>query len=170
MLVLAASAVIAVLAMVNWVLFPLPKDKLFRPSATFVYSRDGQLLNCFTSSDRFWRKPVRLNQISPLLVKSVLGTEDRWFYWHPGFNPVALAEAAVDNLRAGKFVRGGSTITMQIARMMEPKERTVGNKLIEILRAVQLELNYSKRELLELYFNLAPYGGNIEGVGAATYL
>ncbi len=167
---LSLGGAVAGVALLNWVIFPLPKDRLYRPSATYVYSRDGQLLNCFTSSDRFWRKPVKLNQLSPLLIKSVLATKDRWFYWHPGFNPIALAEAAVDNIRAGKFVRGGSTITMQIARMMEPKERTVGNKLIEILRAMQLELNYSKRELLELYFNLAPYGGNIEGVGAATYL
>ena len=78
------------------------------------------------------------------------------------------AESA--NARAGKSVRGGSTITMQIARMMEPKERTVGGKFIEILRAMQLELRFSKRQLLEIYFNLAPYGGNIEGVGAAAYL
>jgi len=159
----------AAFAIVNWLVYPLPKQLLVRPSSTFVYSRDGQLLNCFTSSDRFWRKPVRLSQISPLMVRSVLVSEDRWFYWHPGFNPVSLLEAAVDNLRAGHVVRGGSTLTMQIARMMEPKKRTIGNKLLEIFRAVQLELAYSKDQLLETYFNLAPYGGNIEGIGAASY-
>ncbi len=151
-----------------WV-FPLPVEKLHRPAATFVYSREGRMLSCFTSSDRFWRRPVPLKEISPRLIEAVLCMEDRWFYYHPGVNPVALAQAAVDNLRAGHIKRGGSTITMQIARMIEPKERTYASKAIEILRALQLELHYSKDELLELYFNLAPYGGNIEGVGAATY-
>jgi penicillin-binding protein 1C len=166
----AMMALMAVLATLNWVVFPLPEHLLKRPASAFVYSRDGQLLNCFTSPDRFWRKPVTLAQLSPLMVKSVLVNEDRWFYWHPGFNPVSLVEAAVDNVQAGRFVRGGSTITMQIARMIEPKERTIPNKILEVVRAVQLELNYSKDDLLEMYFNLAPYGGNIEGIGAAAYL
>lgn len=157
------------LGVCNWVVFPLPTDKLHRSSATFVYSREGHLLNCFTSPDSYWRKPVTIDQISPLMVQSVIACEDRWFYWHPGFNPVALAAAAIDNIRAGKPVRGGSTITMQIARMMEPKPRTIPNKIIEIWRAAQLELRFSKRELLEIYFNLAPYGGNIEGIGAAAH-
>ena len=143
---------------------------LSRPSSDFIYSRDGHLLNCFTSTDGYWRKPVRLDHISPRLIQSVIACEDRWFYYHPGFNPASLALAAVDNVKAGRFVRGGSTITMQIARMMEPKSRTIPNKIIEILRAVQLELAFSKDELLEMYFNLAPYGGNIEGVGAAAYM
>ncbi len=168
--VIASTALLALFAVFNWIVFPLPKQLLSRPSSTFVYSGDGRLLNCFTSSDRFWRKPVKLSQISPLMIKTVLLSEDRWFYWHPGFNPISLGEAALDNLRAGKIVRGGSTLTMQIARMIEPKDRTVGNKLIEIFRAVQLEVSYSKEELLEVYFNLAPYGGNIEGIGAASYL
>lgn len=104
------------------------------------------------------------------MVKSVLAIEDKWFYWHPGVNPASLTLAAIDNIKAGRIVRGGSTITMQIARMMEPKARTIPNKIVELLRALQLEFNFSKRELLEFYFNMAPYGGNIEGVGAASYL
>lgn len=164
------AVVVAALGLLHWVVFPLPTDRLRRPSSTFVYSRDGRLLNCFTSSDRFWRKPVPLERISPNLLRSVIACEDRWFYGHPGVNPVSLISAAVDNLKAGRFVRGGSTITMQIARMMEPKPRTISNKIIEILRAVQLELTYSKKHLLEIYFNLAPYGGNIEGIGAAAYM
>ncbi len=165
-----AAMLIGVLCLFNWIIFPLPKGKLQRPSSTFVYSRDGHLLNCFTSRDRFWRKPVPLKRISPHLIRSVIACEDRWFYYHPGFNPVSLVSAAVENLKAGRFVRGGSTITMQIARMMEPKSRTIPNKIIEVLRAMQLELAYSKNRLLEIYFNLAPYGGNIEGVGAAAYM
>jgi len=99
----------------------------------------------------------------------VITTEDRYFYLHPGVNPVSLIKATVANVRAGRTVRGGSTITMQIARMIEPKARTVTNKLFEIFRAFQLEMQFSKSELLAMYFNLAPYGGNIEGVGAAAY-
>lgn len=151
------------------VLFPLPKNLLKRPASTFVYSRNHQLMGCFISSDEYWRKPIELNDISPLLTNSVLACEDQWFYYHPGFNVVSLISAAVDNVKAGRIVRGGSTITMQIARMIEPKPRTLKSKIIEILRALQLEFHYSKKELLEFYFNLAPYGGNIEGVGAASF-
>ncbi len=163
-------AVLSVVGILNWIIFPIPESRLHRPSSSFVYSREGRLLNCFTSSDSFWRKPVSLDKISPLLVECVIACEDNWFYYHPGFNPVSLISAAIDNIAAGKFVRGGSTITMQIARMMEPKSRTIPNKIIEILRAMQLELAFSKKELLEIYFNLVPYGGNIEGVGAAAYI
>jgi penicillin-binding protein 1C len=112
---------------------------------------------------------VSLDSISPKLIESVIACEDRWFYYHPGCNPVSLIQAAYDNIKAGEVVRGGSTITMQIARMMDRKPRTIGNKIIEILRSLQLEAHYSKRELLEIYFNLVPYGGNIEGVGAAAH-
>ncbi|MBK7141408.1 MAG: penicillin-binding protein 1C [bacterium] len=164
------AGILLILATLHWMIFPLPKENLSRPYGSFVYSRDNRLLNCFTASDRFWRKPVKLEEISPQLIDAVIATEDKWFRFHPGCNPISLLSAAYDNVTAGKFVRGGSTITMQIARMIEPKERTVFNKFIEIFRALQLELTYSKDELLEFYFNLAPYGGNIEGVGAASYL
>jgi len=151
------------------VFYPLPNSKLFKANSVFVYSRDGELLRCFLSSDEYWRKPAKISEISSLLKESVITCEDRWFNYHPGFNPVSLIGAAIDNMKSNKVVRGGSTITMQIARMMEPKSRTVKSKIIEIVRAVQLELHYTKDELLELYFNLAPYGGNIEGVGAASF-
>ena len=149
--------------------FPLPDDRLHRPSATFVYSRDENLLGAYISSDYYWRRPVALKDIAPLLQKSVLACEDRWFYYHPGVNVISLISAAIDDIKAGRIVRGGSTITMQVARMMEPRRRTVMTKTIEILRSFQLELHYSKKELLEIYFNMAPYGGNIEGVGTASH-
>lgn len=167
-LLVIGSFVVTVVVLDQFI-FPLPKDKLYRPNATFVYSREGKLLNAFTSSDKFWRKPVKLEQISPRLITGVIATEDKYFYWHPGVNPISLFKAAVVNLREGRIVRGGSTITMQIARMMEPKSRTIPYKLFEIFRAFQLEYRYSKSNLLELYFNLAPYGGNIEGVSAAAH-
>ena len=123
----------------------------------------------FISPDEKWRVPAPLSEVSPKLVKAVVTVEDRWFRYHFGVNPVSLIRAAFSNWRAGTIVSGGSTLTMQVARMMEPKPRTIRSKLIEILRAIQLELAFSKDEILELYFNLAPYGGNIEGSAAASY-
>jgi penicillin-binding protein 1C len=155
---------------INVWLFPLPMDRLFRDQAIFVQSRDGSLLKAFTSRDQFWRRSVKLEELSEKFVRTIITCEDRWFYYHPGINPISLISALVDNLRAGRVVRGGSTITMQIARMMEPKRRTVAGKLVEIFRALQLELAFSKKELLEIYFNIIPYGGNIEGAGAASLL
>jgi len=157
-----------VLVLDRWV-FPLPPEKLARPTAQFVYSREGRLLSSFASRDQYWRLPVTVGELSPRLIASVMSLEDRRFRYHFGIDPLALTAAAVADIKAGAFVRGGSTITMQIARMMEPKERTLLSKLLEMLRALQLETHYSKDELVEIYFNLVPYGGNIEGVGAATH-
>jgi penicillin-binding protein 1C len=117
-----------------------------------------------------WRIRTSLPQISPVLQKFLIKYEDHWFYWHPGVNPIALVRAFRNNAAAGRVVYGGSTLTMQIARIMEPKKRTWYHKLIEIFRAFQLEQRFSKRKLLEIYFNMAPYGGNIEGVAAASWL
>ncbi|MEW5924419.1 MAG: penicillin-binding protein 1C, partial [Candidatus Zixiibacteriota bacterium] len=169
LIVAPVLCLILVFLMLDNLIWPLPASKLYRDNAHFIYDRNGQLLNCFASTDHFWRLPLTLDRISPKLISSVIESEDRWFYYHPGFNAISLFQASVENLKAGKVVRGGSTITMQIARMMEPKERTIKSKLIELFRAVQLEMHYSKEELLNFYFNLVPYGGNIEGVGAAAY-
>lgn len=100
-----------------------------------------------------------------LLVK-----EDRWFYYHPGINPFAVARALLQNAGTGRRMSGASTITMQIARMMEPKQRTYGGKLAEMFRALQLEWRYSKDELLELYLSMVPLGGNLEGLRSASLL
>ena len=108
--------------------------------------------------------------VSPFLHEAMLTAEDRWFYYHCGINPVSMVTALYDNVKAGEVVRGGSTITMQLARLMEPKARNVPNKLIEMFRAIQLELTYSKSEILNFYFNMLPYGGNIVGTGAASRL
>lgn len=151
-------------------IIPLPKEALFRPSATLVFDRNEKLLRAFTADDDMWRIRTSLNQISPSLQKFLIAYEDRWFYWHQGINPVALLRALRLNLNQGRIVSGGSTLTMQIARMMEPKRRSYFNKVIEIFRALQLEQRYNKRELLEIYFNIAPYGGNIEGAAAASWL
>ncbi len=130
--------------------------------------RNGQLLRAYLAPDQMWRIHVDGNQISPALKTTVLAYEDRAFYRHPGINPKSILRAAISNWRAGRVTQGGSTITMQVARLMEPKDRTMTGKLIEIFRALQLEVRYSKDEILTFYFNLAPYGGNIIGVGAAS--
>ena len=151
-------------------LIPIPKGGLFRPSSTLVFGADGELLRAFTAVDGSWRIRTTLDQISPVLQRFLIAYEDSSFYWHPGVNPLAIIRAYRQNKAAGRIVSGGSTITMQIARMMEPKARTWIHKIIETGRAVQLEQRYGKRRLLEIYFNIAPYGGNIEGVAAASWL
>ena len=161
---------IFVFAILNFC-FPLPKEKLQLSSSTVVLDRSGEWLRAFTSEDEMWCFPESsLEKISPLFQTSMLTYEDKWFYHHWGINPVSVVCAAVDNFKAGRIVRGGSTITMQLARLMEPKERTLPNKMIEMFRAFQLELTYTKSEILTSYFNLLPYGGNIVGSGAAARL
>ena len=159
----------------NWC-FPLPKTRLQPPVSRIVLDRNGEWLRAFLSDDGMWRIPIvrqphrdeNYNTLSPLLHQAILTSEDRWFYYHYGINPVSLATALYDNLKAGEVVRGGSTITMQLARLMEPKARTLPNKLIEMFRALQLEYTYSKSEILTFYFNMLPYGGNIVGSAAAS--
>lgn len=151
--------------------FPLPKEKLQPKTSTVVMDRSGEWLRAFTSEEDMWRFPeTSLQNISPLFQTAMLTYEDKWFYHHWGINPVSLVCATIDNFKAGKIVRGGSTITMQLARLIEPKARTVPNKFIEMFRAFQLELTYTKSEILTFYFNLLPYGGNIVGSGAAARL
>ncbi len=158
-----------ILQIMIWII-PLPLEGISRPSSTLVFDESGELLRAFTSNDEMWRIRTSLDQISPELRQFLIAYEDRWFYKHPGINPMAILRAVVQNIKNGYVISGGSTITMQIARMMEPKERTLKNKLIEAFRALQLEHYYTKNQLLEIYFNIAPYGGNIEGAAAAAWL
>ena len=174
----------------NWC-FPLPKARLHPPVSQIVLDRNGEWLRAFLADDGMWRFSRQSQQIfnkptpsltenshygtnattapySPLLHQAILTSEDRWFYYHYGINPVSIATAIYDNLKAGEVVRGGSTITMQLARLMEPKARNIPNKLIEMFRAFQLEHAYSKSEILTFYFNMLPYGGNIVGTAAAA--
>ncbi|MBN8706330.1 MAG: penicillin-binding protein 1C, partial [Bacteroidetes bacterium] len=109
-------------------------------------------------------------EISEQLKKSLIYKEDKYFYLHPGFNPVSIARAGFNNLVSGKITAGASTITMQVVRLLEPRKRSYLSKFIELFRAFQLEFHYSKDEILQLYLNLVPYGGNIEGVKSAALL
>ncbi len=140
-------------------LFPLPELK---PCSKVIYASNGSMLTAYLSKDDKWRMKVHLNEVSPDLIKSIIEKEDSWFYWHFGINPISVIRAAYQNIAHGKRISGASTITMQVARMLQPAQRTYTNKFVEMLRAVQLELHFSKDEILELYLTLLPYGGNIE--------
>ena len=150
-------------------IYPLPIEKLAPPSSTVILDRNGEILRVFLSKNDTWQidEPL-LDQISQKLQSAVLAYEDRWFYLHPGINPFSIIQALITNIRSGQILRGGSTITMQLARMMKPKERTVINKITEMFRAFQIESHFSKDEILTYYLNIAPYGGNIVGSTAAS--
>ncbi|HET7470580.1 MAG TPA: penicillin-binding protein 1C [Gemmatimonadales bacterium] len=138
-------------------------------TSTAVYDADGGLLRLTRSADDRYRVWVTLDRISPLLVDATLLQEDRHFRRHPGVNPVALVRGAWRTYVVRQRREGGSTITMQLARLLyHIRSSTPGGKLVQIARAVQLELCYTKREILEAYLNIVPYGGNVEGAAAAS--
>lgn len=136
------------------------------------YDRSGRLLRLTLAHDDKYRLWLPLPEIAPLAVKAVLLQEDRYFRWHPGLNPIALVRAFWKTYAAPRGRRyGGSTLTMQLARIRYRMDtRTVAGKVRQILKAIQMERHYTKDEILEAYLNLAPYGGNIEGVGAAAWI
>ena len=164
---LSAAALLALLLLADLAL-PPPLPASAAPHAQVVLARDGTPLRAFPDRAHIWRHPVRLDEVSPRYVEAVLAYEDRAFHWHLGVNPFALARAAWQWAWHGRIVSGGSTLTMQVARLLEPTPRTLAGKLRQIARAVQLELRLSKREILELYLTYAPMGGVLEGVEAAS--
>ena len=148
-------------------LFPLTVKKGFSKE---IHANDGTLLTAYLTSDDKWRLRTELEEVTPELIKAIVEKEDSWFYLHPGINPVSAIRAFYRNITSSETQLGASTITMQVARMLEPKKRTYLNKLGEMFRALQLEIKYSKEEILELYLSLLPFGGNIEGVKSASYI
>ncbi|HLP20776.1 MAG TPA: penicillin-binding protein 1C, partial [Chitinophagales bacterium] len=165
-LLIASSGVMVLFFLFNY-LSPLP-DKI--EYSTIVLDSKGNVIHAFLTRDQKWRMKTELKEISPVLKKSLIYKEDKYFYHHPGITPLAMLRAAGMNVLRLKRTSGASTITMQVARMLEPKDRTYFNKVKEIFRAFQLEWKYSKDEILQLYFNLVPYGSNIEGVKSASIL
>ncbi|WP_018443326.1 penicillin-binding protein 1C [Trinickia symbiotica] len=149
-------------------LYPLPAPGRSAPFALVVTARDGTPLRAFPDKLYIWRNPVTLEDVSPRYVEALIGYEDRAFWWHPGVNPFSLLRAAGQWLIHGRIVSGGSTISMQVARIIDPTPRTLVGKLHQILRALQLEAHFSKREILTLYLNYSPMGGVLEGVDAAS--
>jgi penicillin-binding protein 1C len=146
---------------------PLP-ERLRADRSTVIELRDGEIGHVFLSTDDKWRLPVDLARVDPAFVRALIELEDQRFYGHPGVDPIALARAAIENLSHGRRVSGGSTLTMQLARLCEPRPRTLPSKAIEMFRAVQLEARLDKREILAAYLSLAPYGENLEGVESAA--
>ncbi|MBN6080678.1 penicillin-binding protein 1C [Aggregatibacter actinomycetemcomitans] len=141
------------------------------PYSIAVYDEQQNLLRLTTAKDQKYRLWTPLEELSPQLVNAVLFQEDEWFYYHFGVNPYGLLRGATQTYLFGGSPQGGSTITMQLARILwKIDSRTIGGKIEQILRAIQLELQYSKREILEAYFNFAPYGRNIEGAGTASLI
>lgn len=156
--------------MASWyamdVVFPV--DLEYHKQSTVVLSKEGETLRHFPDSSGVWRYPLDLNEVSPYYLEALIGYEDRWFWHHPGINPAALVRAAFQALKYGEIVSGGSTLTMQVARMHYSTKRSVLGKLHEMVLAVQLERHYSKQDILRYYLNHAPFGGTIEGVQAAA--
>jgi penicillin-binding protein 1C len=137
--------------------------------STQVVDRNGRLLRAYATSDGRWRLPATVDDVDPRFVDMLLAYEDRRFRDHAGVDPLAMARAAWQWAGNRRVISGGSTISMQVARLLEPRvDRSVGAKFRQAARAVALERQFSKNEILSLYLTLAPYGGNLEGVRAAS--
>lgn len=150
----------------------LPKSPVLAriPSSVAIYDSQQRLMRLTLASDEQYRLLLPVTGVSPIFIEAVSLYEDRWFRWHPGFNPWSLVRAAYATA-TGQRRMGGSTITMQLARRLHRLDtRSVPGKLLQIAYAVQLELLYTKDEILEAYVNLSPYGGNVEGIAAASLI
>jgi len=160
----AFTFILAIIGFVAWVysLGPLPLDEARRVSTTVV-DRNGKLLRAYAMADGLWRLPVETKtDVDPTYLKLLFAYEDQRFYAHDGIDPLALGRAAVQLATRGHIVSGGSTISMQLARLMEPRrQRSLYAKLRQMVRAIEIERSMSKEQILDLYLALAPYGGNL---------
>jgi len=158
---------LAVLALCYW--YALPSPLFSDPCSTVVYDRNGELIGARIARDGQWRFPAS-DSLPDKYCKALVCFEDRHFYSHPGVNPFSLARATLQNIRAGKIVSGGSTITMQVIRMSgKGKSRTLSRKMLEASLAIRLELSNTKEGILKLYAANAPFGGNVVGLEAASW-
>ncbi|KQB38361.1 penicillin-binding protein 1C [Flavobacterium aquidurense] len=149
--------------------FSIPRTLFQEPYSTVIESKEGELLGAKIARDGQWRFPAQ-DSVPDKFKKCIVYFEDEYFYKHPGFNPVAMVNAIKQNRKAGKVVRGGSTLTQQVIRLSRKgKGRTYFEKVIEIIMATRLELGYSKNEILELYAAHAPFGGNVVGLEMASW-
>jgi len=164
------AAVLAVVFALLWGLdrlFPLPMPDA-RANSVIVTASDGTPLRAFAAANGVWRYPVSVDEVSPLYTQALITYEDRWFRRHPGVNPVALVRAALQWASQGRIVSGGSTLSMQVARILEPQPRSAAGKLRQMVRALQLEWHCSKDEILAIYINHAPFGGTIGCSGVSS--
>ena len=167
---LAAALLLTMLAATAFTLDRLYPPNLARVEAVGaeILDRHGRLLATFPAPGGVWRFHTTADDVSRPFLDLLIATEDRRFWRHPGVDPIAIVRAAVQWAQAGRVVSGGSTLSMQAARLLEPRPRTLRSKLIEAARALQLEWRYGKRGVLGIWLTLAPYGGNLEGVRAGA--
>ena len=157
----------ATLLIIFW--FSLPDPLFNNPTCTVIEDRQGELLGARIADDGQWRFPYN-EEIPEKFRHAIISFEDQYFYYHPGINPYSLIRAAIANIRSGRIISGGSTLTMQVIRLSRKgKERTIPEKLVEILLALRLEAGSSKDEILALYSSNAPFGGNVVGLDAASW-
>lgn len=164
------SFLVSILLTLIWLadtIWPMPDLNV--QNAKIVVADDGTPLWRFADNNGVWRYSVSLDEVSPYYLEALLAYEDRWFYYHPGVNPLSIIRAAWQNITNQRVISGGSTISMQVARLIEPHQKTFMGKLHQVFRTFQLEWYYSKDEILTLYINRAPYGGTLEGIGAASW-
>jgi len=167
---MAALAIFLVITLLilDWAL-PPNLSKL-NDQATVVSDSSGRPLRAFANSQGVWRYPTTVDKVSPYYLEALFNYEDRYYYYHPGVNPFAMLRAVGQAIYYQKAVSGGSTITMQVARLLHPNRRTIGGKITQMLRALQLEWRFDKTQILNFYLNIAPFGGPIEGIEAASYV
>jgi penicillin-binding protein 1C len=153
----------------------LALDRIFPPNltryldrSTEVVDANGRLLRAFTTSDGQWRLKTTVDDVDPTYLALLKSYEDSRFDYHFGVDPLSIVRATVQDIARGHIVSGASTLTMQAARLLEPRPRTFAAKAIEAARAIQLEWHFSKREVMGIYLTLAPMGGNLEGLRAAS--
>lgn len=164
---LIAIAVVGLTAAL-WIVGPLPESLFAYDYSTVVVDEHGQILRVFLNQYQQWVLPDDGREIPDKLKTAVIQYEDKRFYQHFGIDFLALARAVYQNASNWQRISGASTITMQVARLMQPKPRTVKNKLIEMIQALKIELKYSKEQILKLYLLHAPYGSNIIGYRTAA--
>ncbi|CAK0757581.1 penicillin-binding protein 1C [Gammaproteobacteria bacterium] len=138
--------------------------------STVVSDRTGRPLRIFLNREDTWRLSSDLSEVPTEFITLLLAYEDQRFFYHPGVDLIAVVRALFQNASAWRVKSGASTLTMQVARMLTPRSRTLPSKIIEMIRAVQLEVHFSKREILNMYLSLAPYGGNVSGIRAGAWI
>jgi len=145
-----------------------PNLNRFNQTSYLLLDENNEIVSTLISEDGFYRFPVQIEDVSKSYLNMLIAFEDKRFYYHPGIDPIAMCRALWQFGQKGKVVSGGSTLTLQVVRLLEPRKRTFKNKLLECFRALQLEYHFSKKDILRFYLTLAPYGSNIEGVRAAS--
>ncbi len=156
------------MVLLSWFYFCLPNPLFHTPASFVIEASDGDLLGATIASDGQWRFPQH-NQVPDKFRDCIITFEDKRFYYHPGIDPLAIARALQQNIRAGSRVSGGSTLSMQVIRLARNQPRNIWQKLVESLMAMRLEVRYSKKDILALYASHAPFGSNVVGLDAAAW-